>query len=245
MNKQKLKKFAKEVSIPIILLAIYFILFHVQKVVSLPAQDALIELTLDYINTRSIFFIFLIALVEGGLILGQYAPGGIVISLSIISAGGDVVKVILLCLVISLAYLVAYGIDYFIGYYGINRLIEKFGLYDRVSKYKRLLEKNVFTTIFFSYWETNIASIVAAAAGSLKVSFKKFFLYSVICVLFWVIFWAIILFFFGNIVLRILGYQYLLILVVIWISFIFYRNFLKKEEPPQESIIEKIEEKLT
>src|SRR3989344_1717900 len=95
MNKQKLKKFAKEVSIPIILLAI--------------------------------FFIFLIALVEGGLILGQYAPGGIVISLSIISAGGDVVKVILLCLVISLAYLVAYGIDYFIGYYGINRLIEKFG----------------------------------------------------------------------------------------------------------------------
>ena len=242
MNKQKIKKFAKEVSIPLILLIIYFIFFHVQKVVSLPAQDALIELTLDYINTRSIFFIFLIAVVEGGLILGQYAPGGVVISLSIISAGGDITKIALLCLVISLAYLIAYGIDYFIGYYGINRLIEKFGFHNSILKYKRLLEKNVFSTIFFSYWETNIASIVAASAGSLKVSFKKFFLYSIIGVLFWVTFWAIILFFFGNIFLRILGYQYLLILVIVWISFIFYKNFIKK--PDEETIMEKIGEKI-
>ena len=245
MNKQKIKKFTKEVSIPLALLAIYFILFHVQKIISLPTQDKFLELLLNFINTQSLFTIFLIGLIEGGLILGQYAPGGIVISLSIISAAEDIGKITLLVLVISLAYLLAYIIDYFVGYYGINKLIEKFGLHNRILKYKRLLEKNAFSTIFFSYWETNIASLVAAAAGSLRVSFKKFFLYSVICVLFWAIFWAIILFFFGSIVLRILGYQYILILVIIWISFIFYRNFLKKEEPPQESIIEKIEEKLT
>ena len=107
-------------------------------------------------------------------------------------------------------------------------MAEKFGIHKRLEKYQRLLDKNVFTTIFFTYWETNIASIVATAAGSLRISFKKFFAYSIIGILFWTIFWATVLYFFGNIVLRIWGYQYLLIIIIIWILVIFSRNFLKK-----------------
>src|SRR3989344_4270512 len=120
-NKQKLKKFSKEVSIPLILLIVYFILFYFQKIVTLPTQEKFLELVLNFINTQSLFTIFLIALMEGGLLLGQYAPGGIVTSLSIISAGGNIPKVALLVFIISLAYVLAYTIDYFIGYYGINK----------------------------------------------------------------------------------------------------------------------------
>jgi len=172
---------------------------------------------------------------EGGLLLGQYAPGGVVTSLSIISAGGDISKIILLVSIISLAYLLAYTIDYFIGYYGINKIVEKFGFHNSILRYKRMLEKNVFSTVFFTYWETNIASIVSAAAGSLRISFKKFLVYSVMGVIFWNIFWATLLFFFGNLVLEIFGYKYVLILIIIWIGFIFYRNFLKKEVAPNET----------
>ena len=235
MNRQKIKKFIREISVPILLLAIYFFLFHFQKVIALPTQNDFLDLVLNFINTQSLFTIFLIALMEGGLLLGQYAPGGVVTSLSIISAGGDISKIILLVSIISLAYLLAYTIDYFIGYYGINKIVEKFGFHNSILRYKRMLEKNVFSTVFFTYWETNIASIVSAAAGSLRISFKKFLVYSVMGVIFWNIFWATLLFFFGNLVLEIFGYKYVLILIIIWIGFIFYRNFLKKEVAPNET----------
>ena len=217
MNKQKLKKFTKEISIPLILLILYYFLFHFQKIISLPSQDKFLDLVLNFINTQSIFIIFLIALIEGGLILGQYSPGGVVIFLSIISAQGDISKISLLIFIITLAYFLAYSLDYLFGYYGVNTLLKRFGYEKKIEKYRRLLEKNAFNTIFFSCAETNFASIVAAAAGTLKISFKKFFLYITISVIFWNIFWAIVLYFFGNAILSLFGATYLIIILVVWI----------------------------
>jgi len=245
MNKQKLKKFTKEISIPLILLALYYFLFHFQKFIILPTQQGFLDLVLNFINTQSIFIIFLIALIEGGLILGQYSPGGVVIFLSIVSAQGDISKISLLILVITLAYLLAYSLDYLLGYYGINALFKKFGFEKQIERYRKSLDKNAFNTVFFSCADTNLASIVSAAAGTLKISFKKFFLYAVISVVFWNIFWAIVLYFFGNAILSVFGFTYFIIILVIWISLAFYRNFLKKEEPKEENIIEKIEERLS
>ncbi len=230
MNKAKIKKFAKEASIPLSLLLLYFFLFHFQKYVAMPSQDTFLSLTLDFINTQSLFVIFLIALVEGGLILGQYSPGGVVIFLSIVSAEGNIPKVSLLLLVITIAYLMAYSLDYLFGYYGVDTILKKLGLEKKTEKYRKLLDRNAFSTIFFSYAETNIASIVAVASGLLKIPFKKFFSYSILAVIFWNIFWAIILYFFGNAILSIFGTTYLVVILLIWISFVFYRNFLKKEE---------------
>jgi len=234
MNKQKLKKFTKEVSIPLSLLVLYYFLFHLQKFITLPTQEGFINLILNFIDNQSLFIIFLIALIEGGLVLGQYSPGGIVIFLSILSAEGDISKIAILLLIITLGYLLAYSLDYLFGYYGINTLLKKFGFEKKIEKYRKSLEKNAFNTIFFSGAETNLASIVAAAAGTLKLSFKKFFLYAVISVVFWNIFWGIVLYFFGNAILSVFGFTYLVIILIVWISLVFYRNFLKKEEEPNK-----------
>lgn len=236
VNKTKLKKFLKEVSLPVALIIIYFILFSFQKVVSLPSQDQALDSIFNFLNAQSFFIIFLIALLEGSLILGQYAPGGLIIFLSIISAGTDIPRIILLVLVISLAFMIAYSIDYLIGYYGINTLAKKFGLAKYIARYKTRLESNQFSTIFFTYWETNLASLVAVAAGSLRTPFKKFFMYSLAGVLFWNTFWAILLVLFGSVIIRIFGYQYLLVLVVVWIVFIFYKNFIKKGQPENKTV---------
>ena len=229
-NKTKVKKFSKEISWPLGLILLYFFLFHLQTFITLPTQDTLIELILDFINTQSIFFIFLIALVEGGLILGQYAPGGVVISLSILAAQGDISKIVLLTSVITIAYLIAYSIDYLIGYYGINSLLNKFGLEQKLSRFHRLLNKNALSTIFFSYAETNLASLVAAASGTLRLPFKRFFVYSFFCAMFWNIFWAFIIYTFGNVILSIFGFGYVIVIMVLWMFWVFYKNFLKKEE---------------
>ena len=230
MYKTKIKKFVREASIPLVFLVLYYFLFHFQKFISLPTQDKFMDLILNFMNTQNIFLIFLIALVEGGLILGQYSPGGIVIFLSIMSAEGNIPKMILLLSVISLAYLLAYSLDYLFGYYGVETVIKKLGFEKKVERYRKLLDKNVFSTIFFSYAETNIASLVAVSSGLLKIPFKKFIYFSVISVIFWNTFWAVVLYFFGNAILNIFGTTYLVIILAIWVLIAFYNNFLKKEE---------------
>ena len=229
MYKTKIKKFAREASIPLILLAVYYFFFHFQKFISLPSQDGFLDLIRNFINTQNIFVIFLIAVVEGGLILGQYSPGGIVIFLSIISTEGNIPQIVLLLSVISLGYLLAYSLDYLLGYYGIEAIIRKLGLERKVEKYRKPLEKNAFSTIFFSCAETNIASLVAVTSGLLKIPFKKFFSYTIIAVIFWNTFWAIVLYFFGNAILSIFGATYLIIILIVWIALVFYKNFLKRE----------------
>ena len=230
MYKTKIKKFVREASIPLVFLVLYYFLFHFQKFISLPTQDKFMDLILNFMNTQNIFLIFLIALVEGGLILGQYSPGGIVIFLSIMSAEGNIPKMILLLSVISLAYLLAYSLDYLFGYYGVETVIKKLGFEKKVERYRKLLDKNVFSTIFFSYAETNIASLVAVSSGLLKIPFKKFIYFSVISVIFWNTFWAVVLYFFGNAILSIFGATYLVVILAIWVLIAFYNNFLKKEE---------------
>lgn len=229
--KKRLTKFLKEASVPLALMLLYLLFVLIGSFVPFPDQSKIIEALLNFVNEQSLLIIFAIALIEGALILGQYAPGGTIIFLSILSAEGDLVRVASLVLVISAAFLLAYSFDYLIGYYGINTLARKFKLQKHIEKYKRRLESNELLTIFFTYWETNIASLVAAAAGSLRVSFKRFFWYSFAFVLFWNIFWAVMLVLFGGLVLEVFGYRYLLIIVLIWIAVIFYRNFIKKEEP--------------
>ena len=73
------------------------------------------------------------------------------------------------------------------------------------------------------------------SSGMLKIPFKKFFSYSVVSVITWNIFWAVILYFFGNAILSIFGATYLVVILILWVLFVFYNNFLKKAEPVSES----------
>lgn len=230
MNKTKLKKFVKEISLPLIALLLYLVLFKFQKVISLPSQSNYLDLIRSFVNNQSLLWIFLIALVEGGLILGQYSPGGLVIFLTILSAGNNLMRVAAIVIVITCAFTIAYSFDYFLGYYGLNRLGEKFGLKKYLSKAQRILTKNEFNAIFFSYWDNNLASITATASGTLKIPYKKFITYSIGSILFWNIFWATMLVLFGNAALVFFGPKYLLLIIIVWALFVVYRNFVRKPE---------------
>jgi len=228
MNKSKLKKFTKEISLPLIALVLYLILFKFQKVVSIPSQGSYLDLVRNFVNNQSLIWIFLIALVEGGLILGQYSPGGLVIFLTILSAGDNLLRVVAIVITVTIAFSIAYSFDYFLGYYGFNKIGEKFGLKKYITHAQKVLSKNEFNAIFFSYWDNNLASITATASGTLKISYKKFLSYSVGAIFFWNVFWATMLILFGNTALTFFGPKYLLLIIVLWGLFVVYKNFIKK-----------------
>ncbi len=236
-SRQKIKKFFQESVFPLGLLLLYFIVFHFQKFFVVPTQNEFFNLVFSYVGHQSLFLIFLIALLEGGFVLGQYAPGGFVIFLSILSAGEDIPRISLLISIICIAYFIAYTIDYAIGYYGTQLLAKKTNFEKKISGFKKALEKNVAAATFFTFWDTNLASFLSVAAGSLKIPYKTFALYSSIFIIFWNIFWAVIIYFFGNIVLDLFGPKYLLLIFIVWLLWIFYKNFVKEEEEILEEAI--------
>ena len=76
------------------------------------------------------------------------------------------------------------------------------------------------SAVVLSYWEPNLASIIATAAGTLQIPLLRFELYSVLGITLWNIFWGMLVFFLGTAALQMMGLKFVLIVFVIWVSVI-------------------------
>lgn len=227
LKKETIKEIMGLLLAPLILFVAYLSLILIWRIIGLPPTDELINIVKDFFNKYGLIVIFISAIIEGVLLLGQYFPGGFVIFLGVISAGKNVLRVWEIILVVSAAFLIAYTINYLMGKYGWYILFAKLGLKKSIEKAKEKLQKHLFNAIFFTYWEPNLSSITATAAGILKISFRKFIVYSIMGVLIWNIVWASLVFFLGETALHLItGIKYILIIFVIWISIILIKHFL-------------------
>lgn len=202
------------------------------KLLKLPTDDQLIVIIKSAFEKYGLWIVFISAFVEGFLLLGQYFPGGTIIFLGVISAGKNIPRTVEVVFVVSIAFIIAYTLNYLVGKYGWYRLLVKFGLGRSLEESKQKLEKQGLNAIIFSYWEPNLASITATAAGILKISMKKFQTYSIIGVVVWNIFWGILVFSLGNKALEIIGLKYVLVIFVVWVIIILIKDYLKKRRAP-------------
>lgn len=229
-KKENLRKFLKDLAIPIILLLVYTLLFEFQNVFHTPPENSILNLVINFIGSQSLILIFFIAIVEGIVFLGQYTPGWMIIFLSLISSEKDISQVSFFVALISVAFIIAYTFDYFIGYFFLNKVAERFGFHKVIDKYQHLIKGNLLKAVFFSYWETSLASVTASAAGFLKMPFRNFMIYTVGCVIFWNVFWAALFLTFGNFLIDFVKDRFLLIIILVWILFVIYKHYLKKEK---------------
>jgi len=167
--------------------------------------------------------------------LGQYFPGGTIIFLGVISAGQDMYKATEVVLIVAIAFFISYTLNYIVGKYGWYNLLIKFGLKNSLENAKGKLNKQGLNAVIFSYWEPNLASITATAAGVLKVPLANFLLYSFIGIVIWETFWGTLVFFMGNAALKLMGIKYVLVIFACWVSIIlikdlFFNKKVKKLE---------------
>jgi membrane protein DedA with SNARE-associated domain len=230
---QTLKNILKLLSIPLILLGIYLLTMLIWKALSLPTDDQMVVMVKDYFAQYGLWIVFIGALIEGFLLLGQYFPGGLVIFLGVIAAGKDIPRVIAVVSVVSLAFFISYTLNYLVGKYGWYKLLEKFGLKQSIENSKRKLERHGLNAIIFSYWEPNLASITATAAGIIQVPLKKFLIFSAVGIVIWNIFWGTLVSSLGEAALDIMGLKYILIIFVIWVAVILIKKYIfeRKSNP--------------
>ena len=230
--KNKFFYILKLLSLPLILIAIYLSMYVIWKLLGLPTDDKMVGIVKGAFEKYGLWIVFIGALIEGFLLLGQYFPGGTIIFLGVISAGKNIPRVIEVVAIVSVAFIIAYTLNYLVGKYGWYKLLVKFGLSKSLEESKKKLEKQGLNAVIFSYWEPNLASLIATAAGILKIPMKKFQSYSVVGVIMWNIFWGTLVFSLGIAVLKMTGLKYVLIIFIVWVAIILTKAYLEKRKEP-------------
>jgi len=223
--KEGFKQILKILSIPLSLMGVFLIVLLLWNLLNLPKDERLIEITKNWFNHYGLWIVFISAILEGTLILGQYYPGGLVIFLGVISAGNNIWQVITVVSIVSLAFVFGYTIDYLIGKYGWYKLFIKFGLQKPLETAQMKLQKHALSAIMFSYWEPNLASVTATAAGILQLPLKKFTLYSVIGIVIWNSLWGTLVAALGTNALKIIGLKWVLIIFFVWVIVLLIEHF--------------------
>jgi membrane protein DedA with SNARE-associated domain len=223
----KLKEILKLLAIPLSLMLIFLLVHGVWNLLGLPSNDELVPIVKNWFNDHGLWIVFIGALIEGFLLLGQYFPGGFIIFLGVISAGKDIQRAAFVVLIVCVAFFMAYTMNYLLGKYGWYKLLAKFGLGQSIDKSKDKLTKQGMNAILFSYWEPNLASITATAAGVLQVPLKKFSFYSAVGIILWNIFWGTLVYKLGEKALDLfMGVKYVFVIFLIWVGILIFKKYV-------------------
>ena len=223
MNRQNL---FKALSIPVFILIITFTYHMLWKFLGWPMGEDLVNVITGFFNRFGLWMVFISSIFESALLLGNYFPGGIVIFLSVIVAGHDIQRVIFTVMVVSIGFCIGYTLDYLLGKYGWYKLLVRFGLGEQLENAQVKMARHSFKAIMSSYWEVNIASITATAAGILQINFRKFFIESTTGIIIWNIFWGTLVFTLGKNALNLLfNWRYIIPIVSVWLLIIIAKQY--------------------
>ena len=212
------KKILNAIKLPLFIIVFFLALGFLWKLLGLPPEEKLVEVARGYFALFGVITVFFAAIIEGALLAGWYVPGGLVIFLGVILSKSPEQAVFSIVATI-LGFLIAYTFNFFVGKYGWYKILLKFGIKKSLEKAERDFNKYGWKTVYISYWEPNLASLVSTAAGIAQASFRKFISHTVIATVFWAVFWGSLAYVFGEKILAYLGIVFFGIMAV-WIIYL-------------------------
>ncbi len=233
----RLKKILALLAAPLILLGAYLIMFLVWKSFGLPTDDQMKTSITNYFAVYGLFIVFIGAFLEGVLLVGQYFPGGFIIFFGVISAAGNVLRAGEVVGIVCIAFFIAYYLNYLMGKYGWYKLLVRFGLEKAIEDAKAKLIKHELNAILSTYWEPNLSSITATAAGVLQIPRRRFLAHSIIGILIWETFWGTLVFSLGPRAFDLFGIKFVLFVFMMWTAIILVKHFLFDKRGISENII--------
>ena len=91
------------------------------------------------------------------------------------------------------------------------------------------MTKHGLVAIFMSYWQPNLAALVATSAGILDFSFTKFLIYSLVAAVIWNTFWGVLVYSIGERALNLVGLRFVFLAVFLWIAYRIWNGKKGKE----------------
>jgi len=223
------RRLLRSLALPLFFVFAVATVVTVWHVFALPSDAELMRIAGAFFDRYGYTALLLSAVLEGALVVGLYYPGALIIFLSVILAGHDVEKVAMVVLVVTAGFAAGLSIDYALGKYGWYRLLLKIGLRHELERAEERFKRRGAIAILLTYWDINIASFTATAAGILRYPYLPFVLYSLPILLFWNGFWATIIYHIGQQALNFTGgnFGYPLAVLGGWILFLTIKHVVE------------------
>lgn len=207
----KNKKLYKALAFPLFLLLILISFVAVYRIFNLPTNEELIKIVKIYFERYGYPVLFVSAFIEAIPVINIYYPGSSIILLAAAFSRQGTLNIFLVVLLTSLAFQIAYIINYFIGKHGWYRLFIKLGLGGSLENTREKIEKHGSRWLWLTYFHPNIGALTATTYGILKIPFRRFFITSILAVLCWDIFWGAFCYFGSGIIEGIIKARWLLL----------------------------------
>lgn len=168
---------------------------------------------------------FVGAALEALIIINFFIPGALAVAFGAIFARNGTLDLTTVILVASTGAMVGYIIDFFLGYFGFGKIVERFGNQGILAKARSQVESSGVRSISLGFFHPNLGSLVALAAGTLKMKFTRFVILSFLSTLAWVSLWAVLIFSLGEVFLLIITkYMFVVVTLIasIWILVFLY-----------------------
>src|SRR3989344_8542150 len=226
----KYQKIIQYVAIPILAVGFYLLIIFIYRKLGLPSPETIISWAQNYYEQYGYWVVLVGALAEGALFINWYLPGSIVVALGAVFARQSGMNIFLMLLMVIIGFYSTALLNYALGRFGWYHVFMKLGLKKPLENVQAKIKDKGLTILFTTYVHPNFGALAATAAGILRFNFLKFALYAFIPILLWNIFWTIIFYYFGVVLLK---HVYLVsVVAAVFIYFMFMKSFKKQSEIP-------------
>lgn len=225
------KKTRAKLAFPLLLLVLLVSLLAVFNIFNIPSNEELIKIVKVYFERYGYPVLFASAFIESLPLICLYVPGSSIILLAAAFSKQGTLNIVLVILVTSLALMLGFVINYFIGKHGWFKVLARFGLGDALENSKKKIEEHGDKWIWLTYLHPNLGALTSTAYGIMKMPFRKFLLTSMLATLAWCTFWGTVCYFGGGIIEGIIKARWLLITFAFLYIIFQIIKVLRKSEP--------------
>lgn len=196
------KKLFRYLALPAIVIILYIGLIYLYKLTGLPASEEIIASAQKYYESYGYWVVLVGAIAEGALFVNWYLPGSIVVALGAVFARTAGLNIFFMLFLVIVGFFLTALFNYALGRFGWYHVFLKLGLKGPLEKVQSKVEDKGLKILFTTYVHPNFGALAATAAGILRLSFWKFFLYSLVSIAVWNSIWTTLFYYFGSGLLR-------------------------------------------
>ena len=131
---------------------------------------------------------------------------------------------------VIMGFIIGFTVDFYLGRYGWYKLIAYFGFKQGIENTKKRIQRYGMSIPWLAYHSPDLGSFVATSYGILGYTYKKFLILSFPPIIFWCAFWGTVTYTLGEKALSLLGWNTLIVILVVWIiARIIEVRFIKDE----------------
>jgi membrane protein DedA with SNARE-associated domain len=212
-----------KVTLPGVLLITMVVFVAIYRMLGLPSPEEFLSIAKHFYEDYGILVVFLAAVVEGILGVNWYLPGSAIVALGVILHAGDPLGAILVIIVASIGFLVAYILDYYIGKFALYSFLSWLGIEGPLRRMRGKLEAKGPQILLSACIHPNIGALAATSAGILRVQIWRFMMLITAGILFWNAIWGVLVYFMGEVILEVAGMWILVGLAAAWFAWALIR----------------------